>query len=153
MKHLKLAMICLCLTFAVMVVTEADAGKIKKPKKGQRTEKTEEQMKPHRFDKQPAMDFVGGTLTQDAHAGWKIGNTQLYIGKGCVIKVDGDEEGGYLEEGREAIVMGARFGNAISARSIHISKPVYKTMGLSQSTELKEAGPNPNVGKIVSPVE
>ena len=49
--------------------------------------------------------------------------------------------------------MGARFGDAISARSIHISQPAYKSMGLSQSPEIKEAGPNPNVGKIVSPVE
>jgi hypothetical protein len=153
MKHLKLAMICLCFTFAVMAVTGADAGKIKQPKKGQRTEKTEEQMKPQRFNNQPSMDFLGGTLTQDPHAGWKIGNTSLYIGKGCVIKMDGVEEGGYLAEGREAIVMGARFGNAISARSIHISQPRYKSMGLSQSPETKETGPNPNVGKIVRPVE
>ena len=49
--------------------------------------------------------------------------------------------------------MGARFGDAISARAIHISQPSYKSMGQSQSPELKETGPNPNVGKIVRPVE
>jgi hypothetical protein len=152
MKHLKLAMICLGLALTVMVVTEAEAGRTKKPKKDSRTEKTEEMKKPRRFDNQPTMDFLGGTLSQDAHTGWKIGGTSLYLRKDCVIIMDGTE-GGWLEEGRQAVVMGSRVGNAISAWSIHIAQPEYKTMGLGQSKELKEAGPNPNVGKILKPVE
>jgi len=153
MKHLKLAMICLGFAVAAMVVSEAEAGRIKKPQKGSRTDKTEEQTKPQRFDNYPTMDFVGGTLTQDAHVGWKIGNTPLYLKDGCVITMDGVEEQGWLEEGREAVVMGARFGEAISAWSIHISHPAYKTMGMSQSQELKEPGPNPNVGKVLKRAE
>jgi hypothetical protein len=153
MKHLKLAMICLGFAVAAMVVSEADAGKIKKPPKGSRTEDSEELTEPHRFDSYPGMDFVGGTLSRDAHAGWKIGNTPLFLKDGCVITMDGVEEQGWLEEGREAVIMGARIGNAISAWSVQISQPTYKTMGMSQSNELKEPGPNPNVGKVLKRVE
>ena len=152
MKNFKLAMICLGLALTVMVVTDAEAGRKKKPAKGARTEKTEEMKKPHRFDNQPTMEFLGGTLTKDAHSGWKIGDTPLYLRGDCVITMDGVGEG-WLEEGREAVIMGARMGGAITAWSIHVAQPEYKTIGHSQSKELKEVGPNPNVGKIVEPVE
>lgn len=152
MKNFKLAMIGLGLALTVMVVTDAEAGRRNKTEKGARTEKTEEMKKPHRFDNLPTMDFLGGILTRDAHSGWKIGNTPLYLHGDCVITMDGTDEG-WLEEGREAVVMGARMGEAISAWSIHVAQPQYKTIGLSQSEELKEAGPNPNVGRIVKPVE
>ena len=152
MKNFKLAMIGLSLALTVMVVTDAEAGRRKKPEKGARTEKTEEMKKPRRFDNLPTMDFLGGTLTRDAHSGWKIGETPLYLHGDCVITMDGADEG-WLEEGREAVVMGARMGGAISAWSIHVSQPSYKTMGSSMSKELKESGPNPNVGRIVKPIE
>jgi len=152
MKNFKLAMIGLGLALTVMVVTDAEAGRRKKPEKGARTEKTEEMKKPHRFDNLPTMDFLGGILSRDAHSGWKGGETPLYLHGDCVITMDGADEG-WLEEGREAVVMGARVGGAISAWSIHVSQPSYKTMGSSMSKELKESGPNPNVGKIVKPIE
>lgn len=153
MKHLKLAMVCLGFALIAMVASEAEAGKIKKPPKGSRTESTDEMIAPHRFDDFPTMDFVGGTLTNDPHTGWKIGNTSIFVKSGCVIVMDGIEEQGWLEAGREAIVMGARFGDSISAWSIHISQPTYKSMGMSASKELKESGPNSNVGKILQRVE
>ena len=152
MKNFKLAMIVLGLALTVMVVTDAEAGRRKKADKEARTEKPEEMQKPQRVDNLPTMDFLGGTLTRDAHSGWKIGETPLYLHGDCVITMDGEGEG-WLEEGRKAVVMGARMGGAISAWSIHVSQPQYKTIGLSQSEELKEVGPNPNVGKIVQPVE
>ena len=145
MKHLKLAMICLGLALTAMVVTEADAGRIKKPPKGSRTEKTEDEMKPVRIAKLPPMEFVGGTLTQDLHTGWKIGNTPLYLGKNCVIS-SGEGDGVMLVEGLEAVVMGTRFGNAINARSIVLSRSIQKSPGGSYAEGLKEVGPNPNVG-------
>lgn len=153
MKHLNLVTICLILAMGIMVVNDAEAGKIKKPPKESRTEKTEEETLAHRFDDFPSMDFVGGTLTEDAHSGWKIGNTPLFVKEGCVITMDGVEEQGWLEEGREAIVMGARLGEAISAWSIHVAQPTYKSVGRSQSQEHKEPGPNGNVGKITKRVE
>lgn len=152
MKNLKLAMICLALAAMVISVGDAEAGKRNKPKKGARTEKSEEMKVPRRFDNLPSMEFMGGTLTRDAHSGWKLGETPLYVRGDCVITMDGSDDG-WLEEGREAVVMGARTGGAISAWSIHVAQPAYKTMGSSMAAELKEAGPNPNVGKIVKPVE
>ena len=152
MKSLKLTLICLGLVFLVTSVAEVDAGWLEKPKKQQRTEKTEEEIKPHEVDYLPTMSFVGGTLSREAHTGWKVGETPLYLSKDCVITMAGEEEG-YLQEGREATVMGVRMGNAINAWSIVISEQSYMSQGQSSSTELKEAGPNPNVGKIVRPVE
>jgi len=151
MKHLKLAMIFLGIALTAMVVTEAEAGRKNKSAKGPRTEKTEEEMLPHRFDNFPPMSFLGGILSRDAHSGWKIGETPLYLHSDCVITMDGAEEG-WLVEGRKAVVMGSRIGGAISAWSIHVSQPSYKTIGF-KSEELKEPGPNPNVGLILKPKE
>jgi hypothetical protein len=152
MKNVKLATICLGLALTLMVTTGAEAGRKKKPPKNARTEKSEEMKKPRRFDNLPSMDFLGGTLTRDAHSGWKIGETPLFVRGDCVITMDGAAEG-FLEEGREAVVMGARMNGAISAWSIHVSQPQYKSLGKMPSEEVKEAGPNPNVGVIVKRVE
>ncbi|MEN8007280.1 MAG: hypothetical protein ABFS42_09720 [Candidatus Krumholzibacteriota bacterium] len=152
MKNFKLAMICLALAATVMAVTDAEAGRKKKPAKGARTEKPEEMKKPRRFDNYPTMEFRGGILTRDAHTGWKIGDMPLHLNSECVITMDGSEVG-MLVEGREAVIMGARMGEAISAYSIHVSQPEYKNIGKSMSDEPKERGPNPNVGKILKRAE
>jgi len=152
MKHLKLAMICLSLTLTVMVVSEAEAGRFNKPSKGERTEKTEEEMIPRRFDNLPTMSFMSGILTRDAHSGWKIGETPLYLHGECVITMDGSDEG-MLQEGAKAIVMGARMGGAVSAWAIHVSMPQYGMAGFNKSAERKEVGPNSNVGMILEPKE
>lgn len=154
MKHLKLTTICLGLALVLTAVTAvgADAGMFGKSKKEKRTEKSEEEMAPRRFDKYPNMQFMGGTLSQDAHTGWKLGETPLYLAKDCVITMEGSDEG-YLEEGREAVVMGSMVGGTISALAINVMQPVYKTIGMGDSQELKEPGENPNVGVILNPAE
>jgi hypothetical protein len=154
MKNLKLKTICLglALALAAMTVAEAEAGVFGKKNKKDRTEKSEEEMTPRRFDKYPTMKFMGGTLTRDAHSGWKLGETPLFLGADCVITMEGSDEG-LLEEGREAVVMGSMIGGSMSAVSILVMKPSYQNMGQAQSKELKEAGPNPNVGRIMKPVE
>jgi hypothetical protein len=154
MKHLKLTTICLGLALVLTAVaaTGADAGMFGKKKKEKRTEKAEEEMTPRRFDKFPNMRFMGGTLTQDAHTGWRLGDTPLYLGKDCVISVEGSDSGS-LEEGREAVVMGSMVGGMINAWSILVMQPVYKTVGMGDSQELKEPGNDPRVGKILKPAE
>jgi hypothetical protein len=152
MKHLKLAMIGTALVLVTMVATEADAKKMKKPPKGSRTEKTEEMKIPRRFDNYPPMHFLGGILTRDGMSGWKVGEIPLYLHKDCVITMDGADEG-WLEEGRNAVVMGAKIGNAISAWSVHLSLPEFSNAEYSSKKELKEAGNNPNVGKIIKKAE
>lgn len=148
MKHLKVAMVCLGLALTVMVVNEAEAGRIKKPAKGARTEKTEEEMQPRRFDRLPSMQFMSGTLTRDPHSGWKIGETPLYLSSRCVITTQGSEEG-MLEEGAKAVVMGSMVGGAISAWTVNVSQPDFHMKDFSQGGGLKEAGENPNVGEFL----
>lgn len=152
MKHIKPTTIFLALALTVMFVAEADADWLGKDKKKARTEKSEEMKKPAEYNKYPPMSFIGGILTQTAHSGWKIGETPLYLHSECVISM-ADAEEGRLEEGRHATVMGARMGGAINAYSIYISLPEYQAQGMGSSRELKEAGPNPNVGKILKPAE
>jgi hypothetical protein len=148
MKHLKPAMICLCLAVTLMVVAEAEAEKINIPSKGARTEKTEEMMKPARFDHYPPMSFMSGVLYHDPHSGWKIGETPLYVSGNCVITLEGEEEG-RLEEGRKAVVMGSRVGDGISALTVNVSRPQFGKRAASPSDGIKEAGSNPNVGVYV----
>jgi len=152
MKHPKLAMIFLVLAMTVMVVTEVEAGRIKKPKKGARTEKTEEMKKPAKFDNYPSMQFTSGVLSRDALTGWRIGDIPLYVHKDCSIYLEGAEEG-YLEEGREAVVMGSMIGDAMSAMSIHISNPSYMMNGTDSLETIKEPGENPNVGRLTEKVD
>jgi hypothetical protein len=152
MKHLKLAMIFLCLAMMGMVTMEAEAGWLKKSDKKERTEKPEEMSVPHRFDRNPNMVFMGGTLSQDPLSGWKIGDTPLYLGKKCVITMAGADKG-TLEEGREAVVMGVKVGEAISAWSIQVA-PLYTPMQLDSGIEPEmEPGDNPNVGRYTGPVD
>ena len=152
MSYFKMTIIGLGLVALTMTASDAEAGKYKKPAKGSRTEKTEEMSIARRFDNYPDMEFHGGIITRDAHAGWKIGEFPLYLNKDCVITMDGEVDG-WLEEGREAVVMGARMGGAITAYAVHVSQPEFASVGTSASEELKESGPNRNVSKIVQPVE
>ena len=154
MKHLKLTTICLGIAMIALVVSEAEAGLFGKSRKKKRTEKTEEMKQPARYDNYPTMKFVGGTLSRSSHSGWKIGEIPLYVHKECVITVGGSEEG-WLEEGSRATVMGNMVGGAINAYSIYISPPPYMSMngGMGALEDVKEAGPNPDVGKILIPVE
>ncbi len=62
MKNLKLAMICLGISLTAMVVAEAEAGRIKEPPKGSRTEMPEEMTKPRRYDKLPTMRFMSASI-------------------------------------------------------------------------------------------
>ena len=148
MKNLKLAMICLGISLTAMVASEAEAGRIKEPPKDSRTEMPEEMKKPRRFEKLPTMHFMSGVLSLSPHSGWKIGETPLYLHEGCVINVDGDVEGS-LEEGRKAVVMGAMVGEAINAWSIYLPKLDHQITGFNQSIQLKDPGPDPNVGRIL----
>ena len=152
MKHLKQGMIFLVLAMAVMVVTEVEAGRIKKPKKGARTEKTEAMKQPAEFDKLPSMTFVTGVLSRDIHSGWKIGETPLFMHKGCTIYMEGVEEG-FLEEGREAFVMGSMLGEAISAYSVRLAEPEFKTNQPNDLLDIMEPGEDPNVGRYTGPVD
>lgn len=152
MKNLKLATICLGFALFALVATEASAGLFAKTKKQDRTEKSEDDKTPRRFDKYPNMQFVGGTLSRDTHSGWKIGEVNLLVRGDCSITADGTDEG-WLEEGSKAVVMGSRMGNTISAWSIVVSPPAYKSLGLGNSREQKEPGANPSVGIILKPAE
>jgi len=152
MKHLKLAMICLGFALTVMVVTEAEAGRIKKPPKGSRTEKSEEMQVPQSYEKYPPMHFVTGVLSRDPHSGWMIGDTPLLVHKNCTIYLEGAEEG-WLEEGREAIVMGSWLENSISAVSIRMTNPDFNPNKRDALEGLMEPGEDPNCGRFTERVD
>lgn len=152
MKHLKLAMSCLILAMTVMVVTEVEAGRIKKPKKGARTEKSEAMEQPAEFDKYPSMKFISGVLSRDMHSGWKIGDVSLVVHRDCTIYMEGAEEG-WLEEGREAFVMGNMLGETISAISIRMTEPMFGLNEPNPLQDIMEPGDNPDCGRLTGAVD
>lgn len=136
------------LGLVVILASDADAGRIKKPKKGLRTETPEEMKNPHEFDRSPLMQFKAGILTRDLHSGWKIGDTPLHLSRNCAIYLEGAEDG-FLQEGQEAVAMGSMVGGALSAWSVHISGQDYGYPPISGQREIKEPGADPDVGVLL----
>ncbi len=50
-------------------------------------------------------------------------------------------------------MMGPLIGGTIQAWSIYVGAPEYTTLGLESSPEQREHGPNPDVRKIINPLE
>ena len=133
MKTITILTLALVLTIGVVATPQADAGWFKKDKP-ERTEKPEWMKKPRRFDG-PVMSFHSGVLQQDGWTGWKLGETKIQFTKDCFITTDGAEEG-YLDAGREAIVMGPKIGDTILAWSVRVLQPDF-SMGPNRSSEVQ----------------
>ncbi|MDX2474781.1 MAG: hypothetical protein QNL91_13860 [Candidatus Krumholzibacteria bacterium] len=148
MKRITVLLLALVMALGVVATPEASAGWFKKDKKPERTEKPDWMKKPQRYEG-PRMSFHSGVLQQDGQTGWKLGETSIQFAKDCLITTDG-AEGGYLDAGREAIVMGPKFGDTILAWSIRVTQPDY-TSGRNQNgdVQLIVSETNPNCGEIV----
>ena len=148
MKRITVLLLALVMALGVVAAPEAGAGWFKKDKKPERTEKPDWMKKPQRYEG-PRMSFHSGVLQQDGPSGWKLGETSIQLTKDCLITVDGAEEG-YLDAGRDAIVMGPKFGDTILAWSIRVTQPDY-TSGRNQNGDVRliVSETNPNCGEIV----
>jgi hypothetical protein len=148
MKRITVLLLALVMALGVVATPEAGAGLFKKDKKPERTEKPDWMKKPQRFEG-PRMSFHSGVLQQDGLNGWKLGETTIQLAEDCLITTDGAEEG-YLDAGRDAIVMGPQFGDTIVAWSIRVTQPAYMT-GRNQSADVRliVSDTNPDCGEVI----
>ena len=147
MKRFTILMLMAVFAVGVIAAPAADAGWFKKDKP-RRTEKPEWMKKPQRYEA-PLMDFHAGILQQDGLTGWKLGEMKIQFDRDCLITTDGAEEG-YLDAGREAIVMGPRIGDTILAWSVRVSQPGFAIGRTENSdTELKYSDTNHDCGEVI----
>ena len=127
--------------FAVAVLLAgpaAEAGPFKKDKKKAAPAKT------WRYDKYPDMSFHKGILQQDGRAGWKLGEFELVLAEKCVIFGEG---GGRLQNGRTAVIMGARVGDTIVAWTVQMHKAtVSSPKPDDKDTHIEWSTSDPTVG-------
>ena len=147
MKRITIFTLALAFMLGVVATPEANAAWFKK-KQSKRTDKPEWMKKPQRYDG-PTMTFHSGMLQQDGWTGWKLGETKIQFAKECLITTDG-VEGGALDAGREAIIMGPKFGNTILAWSVRVLKPSFM-IGRTPNSEvqLEYSKTNPNCGEVI----
>ncbi len=147
MKRFTILMLVTVFALGVVAAPGADAGWFKKDKE-KRTEKPEWMKKPQRYEG-PVMDFHSGVLQQDGWTGWKLGEVKIQFTKDCRISTDGAEEG-YLDAGREAIVMGPQFGDTIMAWSVRVVKPDFgQERRNGPDTQLQYSDVNPACGEVI----
>ncbi len=148
MKRITILMLALIFVLGTVAAPGADAGWLNK-KKPKRTEKPEWMKQAQRYDKVPTMSFHSGVLQQDGISGWKLGETSIQFAKDCYISTDG-VEGGSLDAGRDAVVMGPKFGDTILAWSVRVQKPSF-TMGrtVSNEVQLQYSDTNPDCGEVI----
>lgn len=148
MKRITIITLALVFVLGVVAVPSADAGWLKKDK-AKRTEKPDWMKKPQRYEG-PTMSFHSGVLQQDGWTGWKLGETKIQFAKECLITADG-VEGATLDAGREAVIMGPRFGDTILAWSVRVLKPSF-AMGRSMNSDVKlqYSETNRDCGEVIS---
>jgi hypothetical protein len=80
----------------------------------------DKELKAWRFDRKPTMSFARGTLSRDTYGkGWEMDGIAVQLSKRCKV-VDSEGEAAELREGREAVIMGPRYGNTVVAWQIRI---------------------------------
>lgn len=106
-------------------------------------------MQAHHFDRDPSMSFHSGTLRRDGLAGWRVGEVALQLtADATVMGPDGQES--FLQEGREAVVMGPRFGSTMLAWSVRMlgSQPLAAVS--ASNAGRKPSDSDSDVGELVN---
>ncbi len=115
----------------------------------ERTEKTEADRVPRRFDKYPSMNLFTGTLYRDGYSGWKVDGMPVALRRDCVL-FDGGLEPVVLDEGRQVVVTGVWREGTIEAYGLTVL-PI--TSGLpveNPDVKIKPSDTDPTVGEIIS---
>ncbi len=142
------------LAAGVLCTLAADASQAARPRRGNRerpprTEKTDAERLPRRFDDYPAMVLHTGTLYRDGFAGWKVEGASVRLRKDCVLAEAGRTDV-VLDEGRQVTVMGVWRDGIFEAYGLTVL-PI--TTGLpSENPEFKTkpSDVDPTVGEVIS---
>jgi hypothetical protein len=143
-------MTALGLLAAAALVTDAEAGRRREINRQppERTEMPAEYTEPHRFDRDPDMQFQRGVLSRDGLAGWRVGDYQLQVGPNTVV-LDPEGQPTMLQEGSEVLVMGARLGNTFVGWNVRLLGHEMPSAGASADVVKKPSDASPDVGEIV----
>jgi hypothetical protein len=134
----------------LVLASDAEAGRRKDNRKlsEKRTEMPALYTDPHHFDRDPTMSFVRGVLRRDGLAGWKVGDFNLQMGpQANVLGPDGQST--MLQEGRDVLVMGPRFGDTYIGWSVRLLEPERPGLGATQGVVKKPSDATADVGEIV----
>jgi hypothetical protein len=147
MKRALPLVLIVTVALGTLVVPEAEAGWLDKWMK---KDKKEESSKAHRYDLYPTMSFHKGLLGRGTGQSWELDNTNLLVRSDCevITELGGDAQ---LTEGREALVMGTRFGDTIIAYQVRIMKPDYMSEGALKESEFTPSDSDPTVGEGQGP--
>lgn len=145
-----LTMTALCALGAVVLVTDAQAGRKQDNRKTrpERTEMPALYTQPRHFDRDPTMSFHRGVLRREGIVGWRIGDYVLQMGPNADV-LGPDGEAAMLTEGRDALVMGPRHGNTFIGWSVRLLDPERPGTSTTMAVVKKPSDTTPEVGEIV----
>lgn len=145
----------LCVAAGALVTSDADASKPRRDRnkdKGETGEKRTEMpamyTEAQRLDRDPSMSFHRGTLRRDGLSGWMVGDLELQLRKdAAVLGPDGQKAS--LQEGRDVIVMGPRFGNTMVGWNVRMLGPESPGMQSGREVVKEPSDTTPDVGELV----
>ena len=140
MKHTIILAVGICLSLGLVWPADAHAGWFDKWKNKDQKEK----LVP-RYDLLPTMTFYKGVLGYGVGHSWQLDDLELHFVRDCVVTSEMNEGDG-LQAGREALVMGSRFGNVIIAHRVRMVKPDYMNEGMSNSATVTPCEVDKTVG-------
>ncbi len=147
MKRFTFLMLAAVFVIGATAAPQAGAGWFQKKEKPRRTEKPDWMKRPRRYEGTP-MAFHSGILQQDGRTGWKLGDTPIQFAPDCLIMTDGSDEG-YLDSGRQAIIMGPMIGETIMAWNVRVVQPEFMQKAPDlKGIRLKPSSVNPKVGEM-----
>lgn len=150
MKRNLVTMTALCALAGLAITPDAEAGRDQGTKKlsRNRTEMPAQYNGPHHFDRDPTMSFARGVLRRDGLAGWKVGDFNLQMGPTANV-LDAEGQPSFLQEGREVLVMGPRFGDTYMGWSVRLLEPESPGLGATSDVVKKPSDTTPEVGELV----
>lgn len=112
-------------------------------------DKTESKVPP-RYDLYPTMSFHTGLLGQDVRTGWTLDGFRLALAPDCEITSEAAQGGG-LDQGRKALVMGSKVGDTIVAWRIQVLKSDSGQEASDSNIEFTPSEVDPTVGEGTGP--
>lgn len=151
MKRRLVTTVALCLVAGTLVAGDAEAGRSRSTKKlsKERTEMPALYTEPHHFDRDPTMSFHRGVLRRDGLAGWRVGELQLQMRPDALV-LGPDGEASFLQEGRDVVVMGPRFGGTMVGWNVRLLASESLSSVSGSDVVKKPSDTTPDVGEIVS---
>lgn len=155
MKTKTVIIAALCVAAGALVASDADASESRrvrsrdKEQPGEkRTEMPAQYTDARHFDRDPSMSFHRGTLRRDGLSGWMVGDLELQLREDATV-LGPDGQRALLQEGRDVIVMGPRFGDTMVGWNVRMLEPEMPGMQSGHEVVKKPSDTTSEVGELV----